>query len=325
MMKKTLFFATTLFVLYAFIMPCVAPFLHASWLRPSNMFQANVISQQQYVYERNDSEVVIVGSSLASVLSPQHLPDTCFNLALRGYSLYDGLEIIRRSGAKPKLVLIETNWLDRYPAGDVNGHLFLPGMYSLRKYLTTLRDGYRPLDMIMRPLALNLFRFVTGKPTVWLRTPSSGDPSLPGRQRMSDPEEDPPQRQILRGKIIAVGLELYNHAYPERILNELVAKLKTYLQNLEANKTRVVFFEMPMDMAWYNSDKLRTIRDALARDFPPGRYDYLPSPDWKDFITTDGLHLDRESAEEYTLYLNAKLQELLHRPAERPNKKGASS
>jgi hypothetical protein len=319
MMKKTLYFAATLFVLYNFIMPRVVPFLHGSWLAPSNMFQENLILQQQYVYERNDSEVVIVGSSLASVLSPHHLPDTCFNLALKGYSLYDGLEIIQRSGTRPKLVLVETNWLDRNPTGDVTQRLFLPGMYSLRKHLTTLRDGYRPLDIIMRPLALNLFRFFSGEPTVWLRTPSSQDPSLPGRQSRSGPDDDPRQRRLIRRQMFAVGLELYNLACPEKILNGLVSKLKGYLQDLEANKTRVVFFEMPMDMAWYNSDKLRAIRDVLARDFPPGRYDYLPSPDWKDFTTTDGLHLDRESAEEYTLYLNKKLQELLHRPAERPS------
>ena len=288
-----------LFCFYNLLLTIITPVGNDKWIPPTaNYSQENIIKVQKYVYDKKDSKIVIVGSSLATTLYPPYLPESCFNLALIGLSIYDGLEIIKRSDAKPKIILIETNWIDRGPAVSNTDMLFLPGLYTLRKYLPALREENRPDRILI---------LING----WLRDIKTMQMEQNGKKQYQIGKMEGYSE---RGKIILEQgrqLEIKRHSRAPNLsdLSWCIEKLKEYIDYFGQKNIWIIFFEMPSDKLLYDSPKMHAIRSIIFKHFPTGRYTHLSSPDWENYTTTDGLHLNAESAQDYTLFFNSKLQE----------------
>jgi hypothetical protein len=296
MIRKVLLLAATLFCLYSVFLPFIGPRLNATWPAPANMFQMNVVKAQQFIYDRRDSEAVIVGSSLASLLVQPFLSEKCFNLALIGYSVYDGLEVIKRCGAKPRIIFIETNWIERGPNEQNTEMLFLPGLYTVRKYLPALREDNRPDNVLLRPILAAWFSLIA----VRSRTK--------GTQVGGDDAE---RRRTVRQGRLKIELAFHAEVPNAAVLDRLIEELESYARYFETYNVRIVFFQMPVDKMIHDSAAMRAIRSALSQHFPEERYSYLPLPARMDFETDDGIHLLPESAIEYTKFFNARAQEYL--------------
>jgi len=311
-MKKILILTAVLFCFYNLGVVPLRVLIDDKWFSPASMWQSNVIKTQSFVYDRLDSEVVIVGSSLSNNLNHHYLPASWFNIGLIGYSAYDGLEIIKRSGAKPKAILIETNWLDRGPTPQNTDTLFLPGLYSLRKYLPALRESNRPINILIRPVFLKIAQLYREA----LKSEVS-NPLNPKSSFLSQPSNRSSQilREWNREKIFREALqrEIITHSQaqdPKRLSN-MAELLKSYVDYFQRHNVRLVFFEMPMDKALYNSIRTNSIRALLRKHFPSESYSYLPSVNWAEFVTADGLHLNGESAIRYTKFINVNLKNYL--------------
>src|SRR3954467_11994984 len=108
----------------------------------------NYFRAQRYVYEIPSETKVIVGSSLSLRFNEQTLGPGYFKLCFGGASIFNGLEIIRRTGKHPAVVLIEINQLvwDKDP--ELLHDLFTPWLMKLRDYSVIFREEGRPANFV---------------------------------------------------------------------------------------------------------------------------------------------------------------------------------
>ena len=310
-MKKILLITLMLLILYSLIITPISRLIGPRWLESGSYFQSNVIVAQEYIYDKRGAEVVIVGSSLSACLNPRRLPDNCWNLSLIGLGVHDGLEIIKRCGAKPKLILIETNWADRAPSPCFTDIVFKPGLYQLRKYLPALREENQPFYAVIQPIASSSIRFIK---RCFARLPippgASSNPQVPASH------EAPRKAQAVFEQNLRLNLAIDNRITDPEWFHTMAAETKKYVEYFERENTTVVFFEIPEDKAFYNSYRLRSVRHALSQTFPESRYVRLPSLPWETLTTSDGMHLTGESVNRYTVFFVNMLKEL--RPHQQP-------
>jgi hypothetical protein len=310
MIKKILLTTAMILALEIAVVQWLRPWIFPHPAAPPNMFQANLMTAQDFIYNKRDSQIVIVGSSLAGVLAASYLPERWFNLGLGGYGLYDGLTIVERSGATPRILLVETNVLDRLPSPQLTHMLFMPGLFWLRRHCPALREENQPVFTLVFPFADKAyarFKRLLGKAAnVW-------DDIFPSQTAI---KALVPGRAILIAEQgLRLQLEAHNQIPDEERLAGMVGQLKIFVDHFRQKGTRTVFFEMPENVALRDSNRLRVFRRALSDRFPPAEYAYVPSPDWSDFTTSDGLHLDPESTVKYAKFLEGAVARYLEESA----------
>lgn len=282
------------------------------WLRvlpgavavPQGINQDNVIKMQEYVYARaGHCSTVIVGSSLAAKLRAQVLsPDVC-NLALRGQSVFEGFELMRRAGQAPRLILLETNVLERAPNPVTVADVFSPALHPLRRWYPGLQARHQPLNEALaaglavlarlRPAAARQFQDKLG-------VGRTG----PGVEALA---EDTAAYSFLSPAAVAAAHADYNRLPQQPEFGYNLALLRHYVRYFSARGTRIVLFEMPVDAGVCQGAKMRAIRQQLATDPVVGRLTCLPRPDCAAYRTTDGEHLTDPSAWRYSAVLAREL------------------
>lgn len=283
--KRTLIVAAVLVALYALIVPRVVP----KWNSWQSQQQTNTILAQRYLYDDRPYATVIVGSSLSNRLTRDSLPASVANLGFGGLSITDGLHIIERRGYAPPVVAIEMNVAFKKPDQNFHTSVLSPAFYWMRKYVAATRDEYQPIGLMKG----------------WASARSEAKKKAFGKVPLAVAEHD-----AIHEKMVAMQREQRDQAPDTAALNEVMQAVKRLTDALEAQGTRIVLFEMPVHPDLVNMAEPRAIREAFTARYPAGRYTYIPSPDPVDFNTTDGLHLDEESAARYTAYLRDALQDI---------------
>src|SRR5579862_1872882 len=143
-MKKSL--ATTLILLLAY--QVILPYVPRRYMLEQVRQQGNILKAEEYLCSSNQPCQVIVGSSLSARLNPSVLGKDCFNLALNGGSALTGLELLVRSGARPRLVLVEINNLDREVDRAFVDDEISPVFSLLRRHFSIFREENRPADLV---------------------------------------------------------------------------------------------------------------------------------------------------------------------------------
>lgn len=285
---------------------------YSGWLRvwpgavavPQGLNQDNLIKMQEYAYRRaGHCATVIVGSSLAAKLRPQVLPPDVCNLALRGLSVFEGFELMRRAGHAPQLILLETNVLERTPNPSTVDELFSPALYPLRRWYPGLQARHQPLNEALagglavlarlRPAAARQFQDKLGV--------------SPGGPGVAPPAEDSAAYPFLSPTAVAAAHADYSRPPQQPGFGQNLALLRRYVGYFRARGSRVVLFEMPVDAGVCQSAKMRAIRQQLAADAVVGGLAQLPRPDCAAYRTTDGEHLTDPSAWRYSAVLAREL------------------
>ena len=288
------------------------------WLRvlpgavavPQGINQDNVIKMQEYVYATaGQCPTVILGSSLAAKLRPQALPTDVCNLALRGQSVFEGFELLRRAGQTPRLILLELNVLDRAPNSGTIEELFSPALYPLRRWYPGLQARHQPLNEALsaslavlghlRPAAAAHFQEKLG---------------VGHSASSATPLADEANYQPLSPAVVAAAHADYDQLPAQPGFDHNLNLLYRYVHYFTARGTRVVFFEMPTDAYACQGAKMRYMRQRLAA-YRAGQLTYLPRPDCAAYRTTDGQHLTDPSAWRYSVVLAQQLQALQAPPA----------
>ena len=117
----------------------------------SSVNQGNIVKAQRYVYQDDsDLKMVMVGSSLAANLNEKYIGEGVKSVALGGRSSQTGLEIVKRSNSKPRVVLVEINdTILRKIDADLLDSLYHPIFYWMCKYLPMMREEYRPISVFI--------------------------------------------------------------------------------------------------------------------------------------------------------------------------------
>ena len=107
MIKKSIILCISLFLIYTLFIYFLAP---KWWTASQHQWQENIVKAQQFSYNKETFQNIIVGSSLSSRLIMDSIPET-YNLSFAGQSIFDGLNIVCNSNKSIKNVFIEINLL----------------------------------------------------------------------------------------------------------------------------------------------------------------------------------------------------------------------
>ena len=274
MIKKTVLSSFFFFVAHYSIVFLAPP----NWLGyPQNIVQGNLISAERMLFSDESYENIIVGSSLAYNIDLGQLDETWYNLSFPGQSIFEGLEIIHEMKNKPQRIFIETNVLLRKKNTFFHSVLFNPLKYPFKKYFSILKESQQPVSLIGDPVEYHLVRkFI---------------PSNEEVQSISI------KKEILKKKIITELKKEYNQV-PEQAIRNQIKHLSTALAKFRNSGIEIVFFEMPIEKELCDTPQTSAIRNAIKSTFP--KYELLVQPDCGEYTTSDGLHLDLESAKNYT-------------------------
>ncbi|WP_400193358.1 hypothetical protein [Hymenobacter sp. B81] len=282
---------------------------------PQGINQDNQIKMQEFVYARATGyPVVIVGSSLAAKLRPYALPANTYNLAFRGQSVFEGLEILKRTGQAPKLILVEVDVLDRAPNAATTATLFNPVMHPLRTALPLLRERHQPLNQLFG-LGFAALERLRPAAAARIREKVGAQAATPAPVSAAAFQEAPASAQDAALALkIEQSMRQEFAQLPDAVFTRNIGALRGYVDYFAGRGSRVVFFEMPISAAACQSPRLQYMRRQLQGAFPPARFAYLPQPDCQAYTTTDGMHLSDASALRYSHELTRQLSSLLPPP-----------
>lgn len=243
-----------------------------------------LVSKFLKIKEKNKLKTIIVGSSMAFRMTINENPyqDNVYNLSLGGQSIFEGLEILKRSRHIPEFLFIETNVIYRKERKDYAQSFFIPGIADLKKHVKGLRYEYRPVT-----LAQYLFSGLKNKfNQVEVEKKIDKNVSLLKKDKKTDTQKEK--------KINPNLLEKFDDILKNTEWDEVIIKLNDYVRYFQNKGVKVIFFEMPTSKFALESPLYGNIRNLFKIEFKNEIY-LKASPE----RTTDGVHLKPVIAEKY--------------------------
>jgi len=291
MLKKSLLLTVLLLIGHYAIIKLYTP------IEPgiANLWDSNLIKAEKFIYDQGiEKDIIIVGSSLAAKLIEDSLPKRSANLALDGQSIYDGLEILLQLKRKPKLLLIESNVIERKISESFINSLFSVVMYPARKKTNLLRTKNKPEyfadlaieETIVKPVCekfINKLLYKIFNPISEYYANREGKPDM-----------------ALRETMLEITKENIDNIILEKKYEKSVELLDKYIAHFSNLGTQIVFFEMPESTELCNNS-WANFRDTLVIDrYKSYNVHYSLNPNCAHYTTSDAVHLDKESATKFT-------------------------
>ena len=287
---KTLLLVIVMLVVYH----VVWPHLSRKYFLLSGMQRDNYSRAQRYFYDTPDRASVILGSSLSLRLDEQALGPDALKLAFGGGNIWTGLEIIRKAGKHPAIVLIEINQIAWNRNDEMLGDLFSPGWSTLRRWSGIFREEGRPSN------------FVVGRLEVLVRKGCRlGD-------RILDFSPDPDPNQVnpeLFDRLLSMHRRMLYDVLPEADLATRTARLAEQVNALTAGGSVCVFYEMPIHSSLVDLPAPVAVRDAMQKQFPRDKYYWLSFPSDHVYQTSDAYHLTQTEANKLSELIAQQLKQ----------------
>jgi hypothetical protein len=302
MIKKIILITSIIFFTYSAILKIrKPPFVCQS------MWQTNVARTQDFIFENSIRKYVIVGSSLAGTsLSSIHSEDY-YDLSFGGATLYDGLELMKKSRVIPRVIFIEANYFHNVSYGlmDLNKTTFLPIMFDLKKNIPALQEKYQPMNVLL-PF---VFMKIQG---IKMKYENISNDKKAGPAIVKKPHETSRERSVFE-EMLKMQVKTYNRIPAKKTMDASSNKLEEYIEYFKKRGVKIVFFEMPVDKSLCSAPFAEYLRTRLRKQFKPGDYDYIPMPDCSLFNTGDGIHLDNQSAITYKEYFLKEADKIIRK------------
>ncbi len=260
-----------------------------TWKPVQTQWETNVVIVQDFLYRPDVPKAIVIGSSMSRRIEPETLPEGYFNMSCLGGKVFSLMEVIRRSGKYPKLLLVEANSISLADDPELVQHVFHPMLGPARQRLPILQDRYKPFSIVFGPAINAGARVLTGKNAV--RPPVHT--SAAGNKVFKSMMRDANQR---------LGQPL-----PQKTIDLEWQTLQIYLKDFEAHGTRVVFFFIPMNPWACLSAVLEQKKALLEANQAKYGYTVVPMPDCSEYQTSDGTHLEAPSARKFANYLISNL------------------
>jgi hypothetical protein len=237
----------------------------------------NELAIEQYVEHYRQKSVVIVGSSVTTMIPiPDCRPKNVATIPLQGRSGVTGLEVLRRVGAHPDIVLIEVPQLVLGIDQNLIEALFPPVYWRIRALIPPLRYTrnwiilrYQELQWNQRPFHYTI-EFPHQTVAEWNRQHAAGFNEILG----------------------SLG-------HPSSIRNT-IGPLEAMVRELQRRGTRVIFFD-PVDPRIRDALPEKETREVLRATFPD--IPIVDTPDDVPIYRHDGLHMDWSSGLQFFNYL----------------------
>ena len=258
----------------------------------ANVNQSNVVKAQRYVHQdESDLKMVLIGSSLAAYLNVKDIGEGVKSLALGGGASQTGLEIVKRSKSKPRIVLVEINeTIIRKIDSELLDSLYHPIFYWMRQYLPMLREEYRPVSVFIN----------------YLKSRSQQNQKPMSREALDSLEG----RNItpeLSQKAIQTAVETQSKPLSEKDAKNMTQEadlMRNQIAEIKKNTgAKVVLFDIPRESRVNATLRVKQVRELAKKLFPPDRFEWLPPPKEREWRTNDGLHLIRTDARDFAEFL----------------------
>lgn len=283
MVRKSIFVAVSLLIIYELILRVTT----VPWDSSQNDKSANIISAQNYLYNYSDKEIeedtVILGTSVSRKLIIDSLGKHFVNLSFNAWTVYDGLGVVRMNGSRPSCLLIETNYVKDLVLQPELSDIMEPISYYSGKVFKSLHLANQPAGLLVG----------------W------GKNKL--QSRIDALREKKREDTGLYNLNVRQNKVFMNETTPDSILTGRFEKLKALITAFQKNHTSVIFFEIPIDPELENTNSMVEVRKYYASFFPKSEFTYIPRPEANNFVYSDGIHLSKESAVKYSLYLKNEL------------------
>jgi hypothetical protein len=235
----------------------------------------NATVAERYVLAPENKQTVIVGSSVAKGLPPEGFrPADVATLFIPGSGAMTGLEIILRSAARPRVVLVEVDFADRGVDEDLISQVFDPAALTLRKAVPIFQGENNLLNLLAKA-------------------------SIPHRITIADrPSMTVAQwRKQIRSRIDYYVSGFSNPYEPDQ---NVLTRLQAQVKELEAHGTRGVFFFDPLDRDIAAAPQISKWRRAVQSAFPD--HQFIAAAD-SALHLLDGIHFFRYAGIQYFEYL----------------------
>jgi len=258
----------------------------------ASLMQNNIVKAQRYVYQDDsDMKMVIVGSSLAANLNVKHIGEGVKSIALGGGASQTGLEIVKRSKSKSRVVLVEINdTIIRKIDSKLLDSLYHPIFYLLRQYLPMLREEYRPISVFIDSLKSR------SKQNLKQMTREALD-SLESRNLTPE----------LSQKAIQTTVDIQSKPLFEKDAKNIKQEadlMKTQIAEVKKNTgAKVVLFDIPLESRVNATLRMQQVRELAKKLFGPDRFEWLPPPKEREWRTNDAIHLIRSDARDFAEFL----------------------
>ena len=242
-----------------------------NWGEPSQS-QRNLIRIQNFYDSDSLFQTIIVGSSKAAKIST---PPNSFNLSIENGSQFTGLEIIKRSGKFPKVLLIETNIIDRNIDYELIDRVIYPGAKFLRNNIVSFKEKYKP-SLLISSIIFYQFKLKN----ILMVINNAFFHSNESINIKSD-----------LAKIIKAENEKMNITFSSQYITKRIKMIEENVIFFNKINTQSYIFTMPPENHYFEEFdffKFNTIR--------------IPY-DIQAYLAPDGNHLDVESSKKYSVYL----------------------
>jgi hypothetical protein len=285
MIKKSLLTAALLLILYHLALP----HLSHKFYQINGQQRENYLRAQRYIYDVPVGTNIILGSSMSLELNEEMLGPGYYKLTFPGGNTLTALEIIRRTGKHPPLVLIETNNIAPKADEQFLHDLFSPWLFHLRRYSPVFKEEGRPSNFVIGVVEACVRRAEQFRTR---RDRSPADASVGSQSAGVDPE--------LFAKLLRGNRDVLLRPLSSSGLTAGVTRLGEYVDELTRNGTTCVFFEMPIDPSLMNLPQPAGVRQTVTTRFPKNKYRWLEFANDHDYNTVDGMHLTHAEADRVT-------------------------
>jgi hypothetical protein len=275
----------TIFLLFAY--GSVIQYYPQVLLESSSWTHQNRIRAEEYVFANSTDGVplVVVGSSLSANLFATYPRERIANLSLSAYSAISGLELVMKRKTKPKVLLVEINYLQRDIAFQMNSrNPFKLGVPVLMTHFPAFRSVNEPF--YRAELGLNQ---LCGLSTEHLPPPPD-NPELRAKR--------------VAGRLQELEVQPFDTAQFRWGINRLVEASR----QLQQQGTRVIWFAMPFELESHS--RIRYHNTIVERKAQKLSVPFIRSQGAPQVHTSDGLHLTPESMVIYEKWLVRQLDSL---------------
>lgn len=268
------------------VITCVALFLAyqtwIDWARPVGnhtlrglhdmiFIDGNIIRAQRFLHGQHDQKIIFVGSSITQIMEPfLNQPDVAC-LGLPGLGSSDGLDLIEHSGARPKLIMIEINLLQREPSPELLKEAMEPHLFWFHEKFSASRHEFQPANLIVPRIEAGL-----------RKESLKGPQAKPARPL---PPEHKHDEEGGTGRLDAIEPDVASAI-------ERLPQVKLQIDRMGA---AVAFYQLPEDPKVSHSSAMGRLRKEVETCF--GQPVFFDAG--QNYCVPDGMHMYEEDASAY--------------------------
>jgi hypothetical protein len=284
MIKRSLIIALVLLLGYHFILPR----LGRDYFWIPGQLRANYQRAQHYVHDSPGDLKVVVGSSMANELSQEILGPGYTKLTFPAGGSFTGMEIIKASGKRPPLILIESNTLLRDADEALLADVTSSWRRQLREASPVFKEEGRPSN------------YQVGFLNAWIKRVCNGVTKVMNGGKKPAPVAEKPMDPKVLADVMKVNRETLNRVPDREKLAAGIRRMGELVDHFTAAGCECVFFEMPIDTTLDELAEPTAVRDAMKARFPADKYRWLEFNRSRYYQTSDGIHLTRPEADDVT-------------------------